>query len=161
MKRSFLLVFAVLSTSGLGCLNLTDAREGGARHFCNYYSRCGEIGAGQKYASFDECLVDERSNFQDYWPTSACDGKINGDALNVCYTAIDNTQCSNFIDQLATLTKCGSGSVCTASSGACNCGNGQTCCNGACVNLSADRNNCGTCGSTCGAGASCQAGSCR
>lgn len=160
MNRSLLAALAALSVSA--CLNINDAREGGARRWCDYENKCGDIGSGQTYASYDDCLTRQRSDFLNYWPTSQCDGKVNGTALDTCYTAIQNTQCNNFIDQLATLSKCTAGDVCSGGgSGACNCGQGQTCCNGACVNLSADRNNCGTCGSTCGAGASCQSGACR
>ncbi len=40
------------------------------------------------------------------------------------------------------------------------CGSGLTVCNGQCVSLSSDPNNCGTCGHVCSAGATCCSGSC-
>lgn len=43
--------------------------------------------------------------------------------------------------------------------GAC-CHGSQSCCTGACVDLSSDNNNCGSCGNVCTGGATCQGGVC-
>jgi hypothetical protein len=40
------------------------------------------------------------------------------------------------------------------------CPNGLTMCNGACVNLDMDNQNCGACGTACGAGLMCRSGVC-
>lgn len=40
------------------------------------------------------------------------------------------------------------------------CGSGQTYCSGRCVDLTNDANHCGSCGNVCGAGTSCQNGTC-
>jgi hypothetical protein len=146
-----------------GCLSVVDAREGGAQRTCRFQDRCGNIGSGQHYATFADCLTEQRSDFLNTWPTDRCDGRINGETLNVCYQAIDNTQCNNLVDYFATLSKCQSSDVCTAgsASGACKCTSGQTCCGTTCTNLATDRNNCGGCGTTCGAGLGCQSGVCR
>ena len=146
-----------------GCVSVQDAREGGAQRNCRFEQRCGHIGQGQTYASIDECLTARRAEFQNRWPTDRCDKRINGETLNVCYQAIDNTQCNNFVDLIATFSKCEANDVCTAGSppGGCNCGNGQTCCSNACTSLQTDRNNCGGCGTTCGSGLNCQSGVCR
>jgi hypothetical protein len=145
------------------CISVEGAREGGAQRACKFDERCGNIGSGKTYASMEECMTKRRADFLGYWPTDRCEGRINGETLNVCYQAIENTQCDNFVDYLATLSKCESSDVCTAGSApaGCNCSNGQTCCNNACVNLQTDRNNCGGCGTTCGSGLSCQSGVCR
>ncbi|MEI8254551.1 MAG: hypothetical protein WCJ30_02640 [Deltaproteobacteria bacterium] len=47
------------------------------------------------------------------------------------------------------------------SDSAAGCAAGRTDCGGACVNLSNDGSNCGSCGTNCGAGMSCSSGSCR
>lgn len=157
-KHAFTLVLVALS----GCVSVVDARETGAQRTCRFEQKCGNIGSGQQYATFEECLTDKRADFLGRWPTDRCDGRINGETLNVCLQAIDNTQCNNVIDWLATYSKCESSDVCTSGAPAgCNCGNGQTCCNNACTNLQTDRNNCGGCGTTCGAGLGCDNGVCR
>lgn len=161
MDRSLLisLAFAALT----GCVSVEGAREGAAQRHCKFEERCGNVGSGKSYATLDECMIDKRGDWLDIWPTDRCNGRINGDTLNVCYQAIENTQCNNLVDFLATASKCESSDVCTAGSApaGCNCGNGQTCCNNACTNLQTDRNNCGGCGTTCGSGLTCQSGVCR
>lgn len=143
------------------CLNVESARESAAQHSCKYSEKCGDIGSGKAYATWDECLTKQRASWLDAWPSSSCEGKINAEKYDVCIKAVDNTQCDNFVDVLATATKCTRSEVCSASSGGCNCSNGQTCCSNACTNLQTDRNNCGGCGTTCGSGLSCQSGVCR
>jgi hypothetical protein len=145
-----------------GCVSVTDAREGGASRNCKYEDRCGNIGSGKAWATFADCLTAKRADFLNLWPTDRCDGRIDGKNLDTCFTAIENTQCNNFVDYLATLSKCESSDVCTAGAPkGCNCSNGQTCCSNVCTNLQTDRSNCGGCGTTCGSGLSCQSGVCR
>jgi hypothetical protein len=50
---------------------------------------------------------------------------------------------------------------CTGSQGTSCCRDGRSCCDGACVDLRSDENNCGDCGNTCGANAICENGRCR
>lgn len=161
MKRTLALLAASLSL--VGCLSVEGAREGAADRTCRYHDRCGDIGPGRRYTTFAECFNKQVANFQDLWPSDRCRDRINGQTLDVCYRALENTQCDNVIDAVATLSKCQRSDVCSAGTppNTCNCGQGQTCCNGACVNLSTDRNNCGSCNTICGGGSSCNAGSCR
>jgi hypothetical protein len=163
MTRSSVLLSICVAFSLQGCLSVDAGRETAAQHSCRFNQKCGDIGPGKSFATIDECLTKARADWQDTWPTSSCDGKMNPDKFNVCITAIDNTQCNNIIDLFATGSKCARGEVCTAgsSTNSCNCGNGQTCCSNSCTNLQTDRNNCGGCGTTCGAGFSCQSGVCR
>lgn len=161
MKRTLSLF--VVCASFVGCLSVEGAREGGAERTCQFNARCGEIGPGENYSSFNDCMVEQRANFQNLWPTDRCRDRINGQTLDVCYRALENTQCNNLVDIIATLSKCQSSDVCSAGAppAGCNCGQGQTCCNNACVNTSTDRNNCGTCNTVCGGASSCNAGACR
>ena len=49
----------------------------------------------------------------------------------------------------------------TPTTGGPTCGAGQMSCNGTCANVQTDNQNCGTCGTTCVMGKSCQAGACK
>lgn len=104
-----LAVVTLLSSCGW---SVDTAREAAAQHSCNYYDKCGDIHTGKTYATRDECLTKQRAYWLDAWPTSTCGGKINGPNTDSCITAIDNTQCNNGLDYLATLSKCGANSVC-------------------------------------------------
>ena len=111
MMRKTLPMMALLSALG-GCgWTVGGAREAYAQKWCNYYVGCQQVGSGKHYASTDDCLTSERANALSLWPTDTCDGKINAKALDTCLTAIDSTQC-NTIDQVLTLAKCTSNSVC-------------------------------------------------
>jgi hypothetical protein len=55
---------------------------------------------------------------------------------------------------------CGSGAAQTCCGTNADPGIDQTCCNGTCVSLFFDSNNCGSCGAVCAAGTRCSGGSC-
>ena len=81
---------------------------------CDSYDKCGEIASGKKYSTRAECEADNRSFWNDRWPAASCDGKINGDKLEFCETAIQATSCDNFFDQLQTVYgKCAREDVCS------------------------------------------------
>jgi hypothetical protein len=104
-------LFAVTCVSLFGC-GVGGARDAAAVHSCDFSNRCGDIGSGKGYANYDECMTKQRSAWLNAWPTSSCEGHINGSALDLCLKAIDNTQCNNFLDQLATYSKCSGNDVC-------------------------------------------------
>ena len=79
---------------------------------CGHEQRCNNIGAGQKYASRDECqqkLVSDTSN--DLNATN-CPRGLDQDALNRCMNAMDNEPCSLSIDTLARIADCRTGAIC-------------------------------------------------
>jgi hypothetical protein len=89
------------------------ARDLATSHSCDYYARCGNIGAGQTYATRDDCDVMVRAFWNGQWPSTDCDGKIATSALNICIAAIDSTLCSNGLDVLNTVAvKCAKADVC-------------------------------------------------
>ncbi len=82
-----------------------------------------------------------------------CDGSLDDPGEDEC-------------DSNATCSSDGSSFSCVCDSGytgnglSCSCPGGLSDCNGSCVDLSGDLNNCGACGNPCGAGAVCSSGSC-
>lgn len=109
MKRLLPLLALAMMASACG---LPGARESAAQRWCDFAARCDDIGSGKAYATRDECLTKMRGDMVDAWPTDKCDGKLNGTNLDVCLTAISGTQCDNFVDLLATYSKCGTDKVC-------------------------------------------------
>jgi hypothetical protein len=60
-------------------------------------------------------------------------------------------------------SKCSHGDQCCSNycaNNVCTCSPGQTNCNGTCVDLQTNNNNCGTCGNVCPSGATCSGGQC-
>jgi hypothetical protein len=112
MKTTSTLTLALVVLAG--CASpLENARETAAEHTCTWYASCKDIGSGKTYASTSDCLTQERAKWLDTWPTADCDGKINVSNLDVCVKAIDATTCGNFIDALATASKCEKSKVCS------------------------------------------------
>lgn len=108
-----LVVLATFTMLVSGCgWSASSARDAASAKWCEFANRCGDIGSGQRYANLDECMTKQRSAWLDAWPTSRCESHVNAQALDVCLRAIDNTQCGNIIDQVATLSKCGQNDVC-------------------------------------------------
>lgn len=117
VRRSLLFTLFAAAMSLLGCGNLSQAqaRDQATTHACDWYQKCGDIGSGQKYENRDQCEVDVRSQFNNYWPPDQC-GSVKQDDLNVCLTAIDNTVCGNGLDFFNTIfNKCSQSVVCAAS----------------------------------------------
>lgn len=105
-------MLAVLATGASGCgWSVSSAREAYAQKWCSHYSQCDDIGSGKLYASADECLTRHRSFAIDLWPSPDCDSKIDAKGTDVCFKAIENTQC-NGVDRGITGLKCLPGNVC-------------------------------------------------
>lgn len=106
-------MLAVLASGASGCgWSVSSAREAHAQKWCSYSSRCNDIGSGKLFASTDECLTHQRSIAIGLWPSADCDSKIDAKAVDACFKAIENTQCSNPLDLLATAVKCAKENVC-------------------------------------------------
>ncbi|WP_043428533.1 DUF6184 family natural product biosynthesis lipoprotein [Cystobacter fuscus] len=111
----------VVGVSGLfGCGTIaditnkqSDAVNAAANTTCNRYQDCGEIAAGKKYSTRDECMNAEKGNWNGRWSVAECDNRINGDNLNFCLDAIEATSCGNVFDQINTATKCTQNDVCS------------------------------------------------
>ncbi len=111
-KPNLLGVLWVLAGCG-GPLSQAAARDAAARHMCDWYQKCGEVGSGKTYATRDACDVKERSNWDSQFPLAKCDGKVIASDLDVCLKAIDSTVCGNGLDLLNTVfNKCNQAQVC-------------------------------------------------
>lgn len=98
------------------CGGVTDtriaARDRATEAACARYQACDHVGAGKMYASVDDCTVAWQNNWNNAWPADRCMGKINQAELDVCVSAINATDCANFLDFLATLGKCNADQIC-------------------------------------------------
>jgi hypothetical protein len=120
-KRPPSVVSVALSALALGVAagcgsnhSQASARDAVTDASCDYYARCGEIGAGKTYETRDTCEVQVRANWDTAWPVEACDGKINSEQLNICLSAIGATECGNALDALNTLlNKCPQNKICS------------------------------------------------
>jgi len=110
--RSFVAVVVLAGASSCGW-TVDSAREAGAQKTCDYMVRCSQVGSGKAYATRDECLTAQRTNFQNLWPTSTCASTLNPTNLDTCLKAIDASACGSVLDLLSTLTKCTAGTVCS------------------------------------------------
>jgi len=91
-----------------------SARDAVTDASCDWYMRCGEIGSGKTYATRDSCEVQVRANWDTAWPVEECDGKIDGEQLNICLDAIGLTECGNGLDVANTLVnKCPRAKICS------------------------------------------------
>jgi hypothetical protein len=96
-------------------------------------------------------------------PASVCDG-AGACTSPVVTSCAAGKYCTGgaCVNQIATGGTCESGNQC--SSGNCTsnlcCASGQTACSGACVSVSNNSANCGSCGRACATGSACSGGSC-
>ena len=120
-------------------------------------TKCGALANATPGCSASKCGVGScASGFDDCNKTAAdgCEVNLNMDPKN-CGKC--NAACS--LTNATATCKSGSCAVSACSSGFDNCDANAS--NGCEANLSSDANNCGACGTKCGAGTSCQSGLCR
>jgi len=112
---------AGLATVASTCGGVTDSRESArdkaTKATCDRYQSCGLIGpdAADAYATYDSCSTVWKANWEQRFPVATCTA-INQMGLGVCLNAIAATECTSFVDFLATLGKCEEVDVCIAPS---------------------------------------------
>jgi hypothetical protein len=101
---------------GVSGSDVVNARNQATTASCNYFMMCNEIGSGQMYSTYQDCMTQVLSSWDMGWPTSTCQGHIDQTALGKCIDAINanSTADCNGVAVLLTLGKCGSGMVCDA-----------------------------------------------
>jgi hypothetical protein len=115
-RRALVALAAAAPLTVATCGGVTDtrieARDKATEATCARYQACEHIGSGKMYPSLDDCKVTWQNNWNNSWTADRCTGKINQAELNVCLSAINATDCANFLDFLATLGKCSVDQVC-------------------------------------------------
>ena len=110
-----MLGLAALAVGVSTCGGVTDSRESArdkaTKATCDRYQTCGLIGsdAGDTYATYDSCSTVWTGQLGAGRGRSPPATAINQAELNVCLSAIAATDCTSFIDFLATLGKCSGG----------------------------------------------------
>jgi len=110
-------VLNLISCGGSSPPSQPRARDQAATTACAYYMRCGQIGAGLKYASTDDCSTQLKAYFNTAWPQDTCTS-ISQTGFDNCLAAIDIADCNSVADFLnVTVNKCTMANVCATSSG--------------------------------------------
>ena len=93
-------------------------RDTAADARCGRLEECGRLGSGGTYTDFDDCVVEVRSDFNDFWPASECsDGRMNEELYEECLQDLRTSDCNqntfdNFINTLGFGIECGANNVC-------------------------------------------------
>jgi hypothetical protein len=86
-------------------------RMAGAR--CDQEQRCNNVGNGQKYASRQVCMDQQRGTLANDLNAYECPHGIDENALNRCMAAISTEQCGNPFDTVVRrYDKCRNGALC-------------------------------------------------
>src|SRR5687768_8757055 len=114
MHTRFLLpVLLLVSTLSACGVSRTDARDRATNASCTLFGECEGFGEGKNYTSRDDCIVRQRSFWNDHLPADQCEESINTDALDICLKAIEITDCNNAFDLFNTAYgKCAASVVC-------------------------------------------------
>lgn len=112
MTKKIATLAALALLAGCG-VSRTDARDAATDRTCDYYDRCGRIGAGESYPDRDSCEVQWRSNWNNFWPDETCSDRIDPDSLDLCLKTIQSQSCSDTFDILDTYDKCKPELVCS------------------------------------------------
>jgi hypothetical protein len=118
MKNEVRLGLALMAAVAMtGCLEPSREaqRDTAANTRCSRLEECGEIGSGERYTDFDDCVVEVRASFNDLWPADECaDGRINEELFDGCLQDLRTSDCNeNFFDQLEFLGDCNADAICT------------------------------------------------
>lgn len=111
-------IFVILFLlAGCGEPDRADYRDSAADEVCSEAERCETLDDlfTESYASHSECVVEEKSRFNDMWPADECDnGRIDEEAFESCMDRARPAACDgNWTDYLSALDACSADEVCT------------------------------------------------
>jgi hypothetical protein len=89
-----------------------EYRDMAAEEVCDEAERCDNLGD----ESYDDCIIENESRFNDLWPASDCDeGRIDADAFETCMNRARTAACEeNIFDLGLAWNDCRASQVCTA-----------------------------------------------
>lgn len=94
-----------------------EYRDEAAQIACENEQRCGFIGDGKDYRTFDDCIVDKTDDFNRAWPSDRCqDDRINEEKFDTCMNRLSSIACENparFTDSISFASECNADKVCT------------------------------------------------
>ena len=103
---------------GVSSSDVVSARNQATTASCDYLMMCNDIGPGKTgsgtYDNYQDCVTSVVGQWTTGWPTDACQGHIDQQALTVCIDAINSTTDCNAVAELITLSKCSQATVCSA-----------------------------------------------
>lgn len=108
MRSMHVMAVSLFMASACG---LDSARETYAQKWCSLATRCNNIGSGRLFASNEECLVHLRSSALSLWPTDRCEKRLDSQALQRCFSTVDDATCSA-VDQGVIVLRCAPSEVC-------------------------------------------------
>jgi len=79
---------------------------------CDREARCDNIGAKEKYKSWQECKKEIATKSSDKIGAPECPGGIDQHELSECLTEIRNEGCGNPLDTLERVAACNSADLC-------------------------------------------------
>lgn len=89
-----------------------DHRDSIAEADCTRREACNQL--EEDYTSFENCMVDKRSDYNKLWPEDECgQGRINEDKVDQCVARVRGASCgANIFDVFAFSSECHAGKVC-------------------------------------------------
>lgn len=118
--RAALPIFTIaLAAAWLGgCGESREAyRDEMTATICDREAECGNIGPDERFSSYDDCMVETRSDVNDAWPEDECGGKsINEEKFEECISRAETLSCeggfSGGLDRIAFWSNCNADDVC-------------------------------------------------
>lgn len=118
MRAVTLASLGALLGFGLGCgePTLVEATDDIAQVRCERFDECGDVGAGERYPSFDRCVSEQTAEFEQRWPVERCaEGHLNEELYDSCLKRAETIACSGALqasDQQAFDAACSARQLC-------------------------------------------------
>jgi hypothetical protein len=79
---------------------------------CDHEVRCGEVGRGEKYMSYESCEEHIRDDWGDELRPYECARGVNASRLTTCTNAMRSESCGTVLKALGEYESCGSSAIC-------------------------------------------------